>query len=257
MEAGLHNDKAGFSSSQKAFIVASRPVGFYPSTQIGINMSDLTINLTPKLYEYLQSISLRETKVLSELRQETHKLSNAQMQISPEQGQFLALLMKLMNAKKTLDIGTFTGYSALVVALALPADGEVYALDVNYDWTDIAKQFWQAAEMSHKIKLNIAKANETLDRLIAEGHEASFDFAFIDADKAGYDDYYEKSLRLLRQGGLIAIDNVLWSGAVADEAINDQSTRAIRNLNKKIHKDSRVFVSLIPIGDGLTLAYKL
>ncbi len=219
-------------------------------------MSTKTINLTPALYDYLLKVSLREPAVLQELREETYRSTNFNMQISPEQGQFMALLMELLNARKTLDIGTFTGYSALVVALALPVDGKVIACDVNTEWTDIAKRFWQKAGMADKIELRIAPALETLQSLLDHGEASTFDFAFIDADKANYADYYEKSLQLLRRGGLIAIDNVLWDGDVANPTVNDAPTRAIRAINSKLLKDERVTLSLLPIGDGLTLARK-
>lgn len=219
-------------------------------------MSDFTINLTPQLYDYLQKISLRENTVLQELRKQTHKMSMGQMQISPEQGQFMSLLIELMQAQKTLDIGTFTGYSALCVALALPEHGQVIACDINGEWTQIAQRFWQKAGMSHKIELRLAPALETLQDLLATQGENTFDFAFIDADKLNYPAYYEKSLRLVRPGGLIAIDNVLWGGAVADPSIQDPATQVLRELNAALLIDARVTLSLIPIGDGLTLLRK-
>lgn len=180
----------------------------------------------------------------------------AVMQISPEQGQLMALLVQLMGAKKTLELGVFTGYSALAVALALPADGQVIACDVSADYTAIAQRYWQMAGVAHKIDLRLGPALETLDQLRVEGHVESFDFAFIDADKRNYDSYYEKSLQLVRPGGLIAIDNVLWSGRVADPTVQDNRTQRIRALNEKIYQDPRVSLSLLPIADGLTLAVK-
>lgn len=219
-------------------------------------MSDITINLTPKLYDYFQKNSLREPEILKKLREQTHKMSMSQMQISPEQGQFMGLLMELLNAKKTLDIGTFTGYSALAVALALPPDGKVIACDINGEWTKIAKRFWELAGVANKIELKLAPAAETLQALIEEGEAGTFDFAFIDADKANYPVYYEKSLELIRPGGLIAIDNVLWSGKVADLAIHDRDTEVLRELNTKLVNDDRVTLSMLPVGDGLTLARK-
>lgn len=219
-------------------------------------MSDITLNLNPELYEYLQNHSLREPEVLQQLRAQTHKMSMSQMQISPEQGQFMRLLIELLNAKKTLDIGVFTGYSALSVALALPKDGKIIACDMNVEWTKIAKRFWEMAGVTDKIELKLAPAAETLQALIDNGQSSTFDFAFIDADKANYPVYYEQSLKLLRQGGLIAIDNVLWSGKVANPSITDRDTTIIRELNAKIHQDDRVTMSLLPIGDGLTLARK-
>lgn len=219
-------------------------------------MSDVTLNLTPVLYQYLQNISLREPAVLQALRQQTHKMSMSQMQISPEQGQFMALLIELLGAKKTLDIGTFTGYSALWVAYALGSDGQVIACDTNVEWTKIAKRFWEMAGMTSKIDLRLAPALETLQELISSGAENTFDFIFIDADKANYFNYYEKSLQLLRAGGLIAIDNVLWSGKVADTTIHDDNTKIIRELNLKLLNDTRISLSVLPLGDGLTLTRK-
>jgi predicted O-methyltransferase YrrM len=219
-------------------------------------MSDVTLNLTPEVYEYLHQVSLREPEVLTQLRAQTHKMSMSQMQISPEQGQFMRLLIELMGAKKTLDIGTFTGYSALSVAIGLPNNGKVIACDINGEWTKIAKKFWAQAGMADKIELRLAPALETLKALLANGEANSFDFSFIDADKANYDVYYELSLQLVRPGGLIAIDNVLWSGKVADPNDQENNTKAIRALNTKIHQDERVSISMLPIGDGLTLAKK-
>ncbi|MEA5578072.1 class I SAM-dependent methyltransferase [Anabaena sp. UHCC 0451] len=215
-----------------------------------------TIGLEKNLYDYLLSVSLREPEILTQLRQETAELPMAIMQISPEQGQFMALLVKLLGAKKTLDIGVFTGYSSLVVALALPADGKIVACDVSEEYTNIARRYWQQAGVADKIDLNIAPALETLDRLLTTGEAESFDFAFIDADKGNYENYYERSLQLIRPGGLIAIDNVLWSGKVADPEIQDNQTKKIRVFNQKLHQDSRITLSLVPIADGLTLARK-
>ena len=219
-------------------------------------MSDITLNLTPALYSYLRNNSLREPEILKKLRAETRKTSEPQMQISPEQGQFMGLLIELLGAKKTLDIGTFTGYSALVVALSLPENGKVIACDISTEWTTIAKQYWKAAKVSHKIDLKLTPALETLDKLLAGGEGNTFDFAFIDADKENYLSYYERSLALLRTGGLIAIDNVLWSGRVADPAVEDSVTVSIREFNSKISMDNRVTISMLPVGDGLTLARK-
>jgi predicted O-methyltransferase YrrM len=219
-------------------------------------MSKQTLGLDPKLYQYFQLNSLREPTILWQLRQETAKHSMATMQISPEQGQFMALLVQLMGAKKTLDIGVFTGYSALAVALALPPDGKVIACDLDEEYTAIARSFWQKAGVADKIELHLAPALETQGKLIEQGQENSFDFAFIDADKSNYDNYYERSMKLVRPGGLIAIDNVLWGGKVADLDVQDNRTKAIRNFNQKLLRDERVTISLIPIGDGLTLALK-
>ena len=219
-------------------------------------MSNQSINLDDRLYSYLQAVSLREPEILTQLRQETAKHSMSQMQISPEQGQLMALLIQLMGAKKTLEVGVFTGYSSLIVALALPSDGKVIACDVSEEYTAIARRYWQQAGVADKIDLHIAPALETLDQLLANGQAGTFDFAFIDADKSNYDNYYERSLQLVRSGGLVAIDNVLWSGQVADPQVQDSRTTSIRALNQKVHEDSRVMVSLVPIGDGLTLARK-
>lgn len=219
-------------------------------------MSNKTIGIDRQLYEYLLSVSVREAEILTQLRQETARHPMATMQIAPEQGQFMALLVQLMGAKKTLEIGVFTGYSSLVVALALPPDGKLVACDVSEEYTAIARRYWQQAGVADKIDLNIEPALSTLDRLLAEGQAGTFDFAFIDADKSNYDNYYEKALELIRPGGLIAIDNVLWSGQVADPQIQDNRTNAIRSLNEKLHLDERVFISLVPIADGLTLALK-
>jgi predicted O-methyltransferase YrrM len=219
-------------------------------------MSNKTLCVTEKLYEYMLSISLREPEVLHRLRADTAQEENANMQISPEQGQFMALLVKMLGAKRTLDIGVYTGYSSLCIALALPEDGLVVACDVNRGWTDIARRHWHQAGMEDRIDLRIAPAGKTLAALLEE-ESGSFDFAFIDADKANYDIYYEYCLKLVRRGGLIAIDNVLWDGAVADDSINDTDTLAIRALNKKIHSDPRVEISLVPIADGVALARKI
>lgn len=219
-------------------------------------MTKQTIGLEKNLYNYLLSVSLREPDVLTQLRQETSQLPMAQMQISPEQGQFMALLVKLIGAKKTLEIGVFTGYSSLITALALPADAKIVACDVSEEYTSIARRYWQRAGVADKIDLHIAPALETLDKLLASGEAESFDFAFIDADKGNYENYYERSLKLIRPGGLIAIDNVLWSGKVADSEVQDNQTNKIRSLNQKLHQDSRITLSLVPIADGLTLAMK-
>ena len=222
-------------------------------------MSNKTICITKELYEYMLSVSLREPAVLHELRRETALDEHANMQISPEQGQFMALLVRLLGARKTLDIGVYTGYSSLCIGLALPRDGRVIACDLNREWTDIAKRYWRKAGVASKIELCLAPAQQTLEDLLAEKKKtaAAFDFAFIDADKKNYDMYYEYCLELIRPGGLIAIDNVLWDGAVADESVDDVDTVSIRTLNNKIHADPRVEISLVPIADGLTLARKI
>lgn len=221
-------------------------------------MSNKTLCITEKLYEYMLSVSLREPEVLRELRLETGLDEQANMQIAPEQGQFMALLVRLLGAKKTLDIGVYTGYSSLCIGLALPQDGRVIACDLNRQWTDIAKRYWHKAGVGDKIDLRLGPARQTLEELLAnKAAAASFDFAFIDADKVNYDIYYEYCLQLIRPGGLIAVDNVLWDGAVAEETVDDVDTEAIRALNSKIHADPRVELSLVPIADGLTLARKM
>ena len=219
-------------------------------------MSNKTLCITKELYNYMLSISLREPDVLRELRDETAQDENANMQISPEQGQFMGLLVKLLGAKQTIDLGVYTGYSSLCIGLALPSDGRVIACDINREWTDIARRYWRKAGVEDKIELRLAPAQHTLEDLLEQGVDI-FDFAFIDADKKNYDMYYEYCLQLIRPGGLIAIDNVLWGGAVADAAVNDADTVAIRNLNQKIHTDSRVDISLVPIADGLALVRKI
>jgi predicted O-methyltransferase YrrM len=219
-------------------------------------MSPKTLGVSPQLYDYLLNTSLRENPVLQQLRQETAQLPAARMQIAPEQGQFMALLVQLLGARKTLEIGTFTGYSALVVALALPPEGTVVTCDIDETMTAIARRYWQHAEVADKIQLHLAPALDTLQQLLQSGEEGSFDFAFIDADKRNYPHYYEKCLQLVRSGGLIAIDNVLWSGRVADETVTDKRTEAIREFNRQLHHDDRITLSLVPIADGLTLALK-
>jgi predicted O-methyltransferase YrrM len=219
-------------------------------------MSKQTLGLEQSLYDYLLLASLREPIILTQLRQETSQLPMSRMQISPEQGQFMALLVKLMGAKKTLEIGVFTGYSSLVVALALPADGKIVGCDVSEEFTSIARRYWQEAGVADKIDLHIAPALETLDNLLTAGEAGTFDFAFIDADKGNYENYYEQCLELIRPGGLIVIDNVLWSGKVADPEIQDNQTNKIRAFNRKLHQDSRITLSLVPIADGLSLAMK-
>ncbi len=219
-------------------------------------MSPRTIGLPGPLYDYLLSVSSREPAVLAELRAETAKLEWARMQIGPDQGQFMRLLVELIGARHTLEVGVFTGYSSTSVALGLPDDGRIIACDVSEEWTAIARRYWKKAGVAHKIDLRLKPATETLDALIKEGKSGTFDFAFIDADKENYDGYFERCLALLRPGGLIAIDNVLWDGAVIDPSKIDADTQAIRALNRKLHKDERVSLSMVPVGDGLTLARK-
>jgi predicted O-methyltransferase YrrM len=219
-------------------------------------MSNRNVQLTDKLYKYVLDVSLREAPVLWRLREETAKLPMAGMQIGPDQGQFMALLARLIGARRYIEIGTFTGYSALALALALPSEGRVIACDINPETTAVARRYWAEAGVADKIELRLAPAIETLDALLAKGEEGRFDMAFIDADKENYDVYYERVLRLLRVGGLAIIDNVLWSGAVADTKHNDADTKALRALNEKLHHDERIDLSLLPFADGLTLARK-
>lgn len=219
-------------------------------------MSVATIAMTEALYGYLLKTTLREPELLARLRSETAALPSGGMQISPEQGQLMGLLIELTGARRTLEVGVFTGYSSTVVALALPADGRLVACDVSEEWTSVARRYWREAGVDSKIELHVQPALQTLDGLLAAGEAGSFDFAFIDADKTAYDAYYERCLTLLRPGGLIAVDNTLWSGAVADSSDQRESTRAIHALNVKMAADSRVTTSLIPIGDGLHLARK-
>jgi len=223
---------------------------------IGDNMSNKTLFLHDQLYKYMLSVSLRDTDILNRLREETSYDRMAEMQISPEQGQFMSLLMKLMGAIKTLEVGVYTGYSSLCVALALPPHGRVVACDISEEWTSVARRYWREAGVSTKVELYLAPAITTMDKLLADGQADTFDFVFIDADKENYDGYYERSLRLLRSGGLIVIDNVFWSGRVAAPQVMDKDTVAIRALNDKLQKDERIELSMIPIGDGLTLALK-
>jgi caffeoyl-CoA O-methyltransferase len=219
-------------------------------------MSKRSISLTDSLYDYLLSVSLREPDLLLKLREETAADPAANMQISPEQGQFMGLLARLMGARRCLEIGVFTGYSSLAIALALPDDGRIVACDVSEKWTSVARRYWAAAGVAHKIDLRLATAMETLDRLLADGEAGTFDFAFIDADKENYVGYYERALQLLRPGGLVVADNTLWSGRVADPENAEADTVALRHFNELLHGDSRVDLSLVPIGDGLTLARK-
>jgi predicted O-methyltransferase YrrM len=212
--------------------------------------------LNDRLYHYLRSMSHPEPDVLVQLREATAQMPQARMQISPDQGALMALLVQLMGARKTLEIGVFTGYSTLWVALALPPEGRIIACDISHKFGEMARRYWQLAAVDHKIDLRIAPALQTLDKLLAEGAGQSFDFAFIDADKGNYDAYYERSLELLRPGGLIAIDNVLWSGRVADAGAHDAQTVAIRAFNAKLQQDERICLSIVPIADGVTLALK-
>jgi caffeoyl-CoA O-methyltransferase len=219
-------------------------------------MSSRTLQITSALYDYIQCTGVRESESAVALRIETAKLPVAMMQISPEQGAFMQLIVKLLGVRRALEVGTFTGYSALAVAEAMPPEGRLIACDVSAEWTAIGKRHWLAAGVAAKIDLRLGPAVATLDELLRAGQAGSFDFAFIDADKSNYDNYYERALKLLRVGGLIGVDNTLWNGAVVDATRQDADTVAIRTLNEKIHADARVDTVLLPIGDGLTLARK-
>lgn len=219
-------------------------------------MKNKSIQLDDTLYKYLLSASLREPVVLQQLREETANHPYGGMQIAPEQGQFMALLVELIGAQRVLEIGVFTGYSSTCMALALPPDGRLMALDLSAEYTMIARRYWQLAGVANKIELRLGPALASLDRLIEDGASDSFDLAFIDADKGHYAAYYERSLRLLRPGGLLLIDNVLWGGKVADLSVEDDDTQAIRALNRIIHTDERVTEVLLSVADGLTLARK-
>jgi predicted O-methyltransferase YrrM len=219
-------------------------------------MARQTLGVPDALYEYVLASSLREPEVLVRLRLETAALEQSSKQVSPDEGQFLALLTKLIGARRTIEVGVFTGYSALWVALALPEDGLIIGCDVDKDWTDVARRYWQEAGVTHKIDLRLAPAVETLAQLLEAGETEQFDLAFIDADKSNYETYYEQCLQLVRPGGLILVDNVLWYGRVIDVAEQDADTVAIRAINAKIAADERVDVSMLVIGDGLTVVVK-
>jgi predicted O-methyltransferase YrrM len=220
-------------------------------------MSRTHTPLTEALADYVRAIALREPDALRRQREATDPHPQASMQTSPEQGQFLYLIARLLNAKRTLEVGVFLGYSSTWVALALPPHGKIVACDKSEEFTAQARQLWRAAGVEDKIDLHLAPALDTMDALIAEGQRGTFDFAFIDADKTNYANYYDRALSLVRTGGLIAIDNVLWDGDVIDPAKTDVDTEAIRAFNRKLQADERVTLSLVPLGDGLTLACKL
>lgn len=212
--------------------------------------------ITDALYEYALAVGLREPELFRALRAETGRLVDAGMQIAPEQGPLLAMLVRLLGAKSCLELGTFTGYSSLWVADALPPDGKLICCDVSEEYTAVARKYWALTGLAAKIDLRLGPALGALDALLAGGLAGHVDFAFIDADKKGYDAYYEACLKLLRPGGLVVIDNTLWDGRVADPQANDPDTVAIRTLNTKLHADERVSLSFLPLADGLTLALK-
>jgi len=215
-----------------------------------------TLQLTERLRAYVLKHGARETAVQRRLRATTQRMPRASMQIGAEQGALLALLVRLMGAQRCIEIGTFTGYSALAVALALPPRGKIVCCDLSDEWTAIARRYWRRARVTHKIDLRLGPALATLDALLARGGAGRYDFAFIDADKESYDAYYERCLQLVRSGGLIAADNTLWGGTVAYPFATDPDTRALRAFNRKLHGDRRVELALLPVGDGLTLALK-
>ncbi|AUG03605.1 SAM-dependent methyltransferase [Pseudomonas sp. 09C 129] len=219
-------------------------------------MTARTLNLDDALYHYLLDVSLRETPLLRRLRDETQALPMARWQVAPEQGQFLALLIKLIGARRVLELGTFTGYSALSMAAALPEDGQLICCDIPGDYNATARRYWQEAGFAGRIELRLAPALETLARIEQEEGEGGFDLVFIDADKANYPAYLESALRLLRVGGLAVFDNTLWSGRVLEENPQSEDTRAIQALNRALKDDPRVDLSLLPLGDGLTLCRK-
>ena len=219
-------------------------------------MSRSTLKLTDSVYDYMLEHSLRESEACRLLREETAPMKMGMMQVSPEQGQFMAFLVRLTETRRALEIGTFTGYSALCVAQALPSDGRLVCCDVSEEWTSVGQRYWQSAGVSDKIDLKIGPATETLQALREDGEEGRYDFAFIDADKENYLVYYENVLSLLRTGGVLLIDNVLWGGSVANPGKNDDDTYAIRTLNQHLHGDDRVLLSMLPVGDGLTLVMK-
>ena len=219
-------------------------------------MSTQSIGLSEALHEYLLSVSLREPAVMTRLREESAEHPKSNMQIAPEQGQFLRFLVRLIGARRTLEVGVFTGYSALAVAQALPETGTLVACDVSEAYTSVARRYWNDAGVADRIDLRIAPAHETLAALLDEGQAGTFDFSFIDADKERYDTYYEQSLKLLRPGGVIALDNVFRDGRVADPDVEDESVRALQRLNEKLHEDDRVHLTMLPLADGVTLAMK-
>ncbi len=220
-------------------------------------MSNRTLNVDQRLYDYLLAASLREPAVMRRLREETMAMPEHNMQIAPEQGQFMSLLVRLMGARRCIEVGTFTGYSSLAIALAMPEDGLLVCCDTSKEYTDIAKKYWKEADVEKCIDLRIAPALETLDALLHDKHQTrDFDFIFIDADKSNYDRYFERAIDLVKPGGVVAFDNTLWDGKVADNDVTDTDTVAIRSLNEKLLGDERVDISLVPIGDGLTLCLK-
>lgn len=216
-------------------------------------MANVLNQLNENLYHYFQDMTVCETPVMQQCRRETAKLPNGYMQISPEQAQFMQFLCRVIGARRVLEVGTFTGYSALAMAEALPADGKIICCDVNKEWTDMAQRCWQQAGVAHKIDLHVAPAADTLQQLLAQGQANSFDFIFIDADKAGYPEYYELAYQLLNKRGVIAVDNIFRHGDIINPDINSKSMRGSRELNDMLKQDERIHLSVVPIGDGLAL----
>ncbi|PSR02691.1 MAG: methyltransferase [Bacteroidetes bacterium SW_8_64_56] len=219
-------------------------------------MSNQSIGLPDELHEYLLSVSLREPDVMQRLRTETAEHPRSEMQIAPEQGQFLRFLVRLIGVRRSIEVGVFTGYSALAVAMELPPTGTLVACDVSEEYTGVARRYWVEAGVADRIDLRIAPAEETLSALLEDGQDGTFDFSFIDADKETYDTYYEQSLKLLRPGGVIALDNMFRGGRVTDPEVEEESVRAIQRLNEKLRGDERVHLSMLPLADGVTLAMK-
>jgi predicted O-methyltransferase YrrM len=219
-------------------------------------MSNVSIGLAPDLHAYLVGHGVREPEILRRLRDETASLPQHNMQIAPEQGAFMALLVRLAGARRAIELGTFTGYSSLAVLLAMPPDGTMVCCDISDEWTSVARRYWAEAGVADRVDLRLAPALETLDALLAGGAAGTFDFAFIDASKRDYPDYHERIVQLLGSGGLAVYDNVLWDGGVIDDSMNDEDTLGVRRLNDRLATDERVVVSMIPVGDGLTLALK-
>ena len=219
-------------------------------------MSRKTLPLDDRLSDYLLGVGVREPELARALREETAGRPESNMQIAPEQGQFLDFLIRALGVRRAIEVGVYTGYSALITALALPADGELIACDINPEWTAIGQRYWRQAGVADRIRLHLRPAQDTLNALIGAGESGRFDFAFIDADKEGYPDYFEACLKLMRPGGVIAVDNTLWSGHVANPAVQDADTAALRAFNATRHADSRVDLCLLPVADGLTLLRK-
>jgi caffeoyl-CoA O-methyltransferase len=219
-------------------------------------MSNATLGLPEDLHAYLLEVGVREPDLLRELRAETATMPEHDMQIAPEQGALMGLLVELIAARRCLEVGTFTGYSALAVALAMPPGGTMVCCDISREWTDVARRYWKRAGVADRIELRLGPALDSLDALLTEGQAGTFDFAFLDADKVQYPEYVDRALVLLRPGGLLAIDNVFWGGEVTDPSVDDESVRGIRRMSRALADDGRVSLAMVPIADGLTLARK-